>query len=276
MKKIFLAISLGSLSSGPAIAEIVYNASSSDNCCIRCLGNRLGTDTVDTTGWNMNASYCEPTQPYSASNPISTNSSFPLTKTQMCIPSYAYDIGNGYRMQISTYSTCKINETYKTIEANTVINSAYIDCAPGYYGTANSSGTAGCTKCPSATYGAIATCDGGNNSTFTCGSNSLKVTSGYSIGCHTCPSNATCNGGTTFACNKGYYKSGTYACTKCPASGVTGEAGQTSITMCFLYVLQDDNANKTWYDTTGNFDINSNCFYSTTDNPPEVIGWRYK
>ena len=89
-------------------------------------------------------------------------------------------------------------------------------CASGYYGTANSSGTSGCTKCPD-----NATCPGGNSSTFTCNSGYYK----YNNICAPCPSSgsyATCSG-STLTCAKGYYRnliigtsSNYYGCTRCP------------------------------------------------------------
>ena len=39
-------------------------------------------------------------------------------------------------------------------------------------------------------------------------------------GCTACPSNATCNGGTTFTCNSGYYESES-SCAKCPDNYAT-------------------------------------------------------
>lgn len=40
-------------------------------------------------------------------------------------------------------------------------------------------------------------------------------------GCKACPANATCNGGTSFYCNNGYYRNGN-ACTICPDSKTGG------------------------------------------------------
>ncbi|MDE6477919.1 MAG: hypothetical protein K2L94_01565 [Alphaproteobacteria bacterium] len=41
--------------------------------------------------------------------------------------------------------------------------------------------------------------------------------------CYTCPTNATCSGGTTFMCNNGYYKNAAKTgCTKCPDSKTAG------------------------------------------------------
>jgi len=94
-------------------------------------------------------------------------------------------------------------------------------CASGYYGTATS-GTSGCTICPS-----NATCAGGN--------------------------------GSIFVCAKGYYKDGGL-CSRCPTSGgvygTTAAAGATAVTECYLP------ANTPITDATGTYIFTGNCYYT--------------
>lgn len=77
--------------------------------------------------------------------------------------------------------------------------------------------------------------------------------------CTACPSNATCGGGSTFSCNKGYYKNGSL-CSRCPASGgvygTTSGTGATAITECYIP------ADSTFSDSTGSGTYNGDCFYS--------------
>ena len=89
-------------------------------------------------------------------------------------------------------------------------------CASGYYGTATS-GTSGCTACPS-----NATCSGGN--------------------------------GSTFSCNKGYYKSGS-SCTACPSDGTTSGSGATSVSSCYIP------SGTSFSDGTGSGSYTGNCYY---------------
>lgn len=156
----------------------------------------------------------------------------------------------GYTYSITCGSACDTSKQYK--------------CASGYYGTANTAGTGGCTKCP-----ANATCAGGNGSTFICNSGYYKNGSA----CTACPANATCESGSTkFTCNQSYYVDGN-KCTHCPQVGMTGgPSSSVAITGCFIYDVGDS---KRWYDDTGMFSVGGHCFYSTTQNAPEVKGWKY-
>lgn len=116
------------------------------------------------------------------------------------------------------FDQCPDIGDYETEVDCTTVNKITYSCAPGYYG---------------------------------------KPTS-YSSGCTVCPSKATCNGGETFSCDKGYYKSGNM-CAQCPASGgiygTTAGTGATSITECYLPT------NTTMYDGTGYYIMTQNCYY---------------
>ncbi|MCM1294377.1 MAG: hypothetical protein NC311_02345 [Muribaculaceae bacterium] len=133
-------------------------------------------------------------------------------------------------------------------------------CDSGYYGTATSAST-GCTKCPANT-----TCAGGNNSTFVCNSGYYKT----DTGCVKCPANATCDGTSRrITCDKSYYpypnKTESTSCIRCPAPGINGAANDyADITSCFLY----HQGNGTYYyDQSGNFDVESHCYWSLTETP---------
>lgn len=145
------------------------------------------------------------------------------------------------------------------------------ECAAGYYGTATSASSTGCTKCP-----ANATCAGGNESTYSCNSGYWATTETVKNGmlsvttnvCKACPTNAICPGGSEkFQCMPGYYSGilrstsgkSERVCTRCPAQdGVNGTTalGATKIKECFMP------ANKRFTDSTGAFIYTNDCAYS--------------
>lgn len=157
--------------------------------------------------------------------------------TQNCwTPPVGCTTADGTSCNANLCNTCKVssevnettgievllNKTVKTTCTSggfyscTCINGATgYKCAAGYYGTANSTGTGGCIKCP-----ANATCAGGNESTFSCNSWYYKIGSS----CKECPANsvACSSDGTNIdiRCAKGYYLKivgNNYSCNRCPA-----------------------------------------------------------
>lgn len=111
-----------------------------------------------------------------------------------------------------------------------------------------------------------------NTSCEYCATDKLKISKSvapgvYITACDTCPSNATCDGTTTFKCNVGYY--GTATCERCPYDmnfmdvnshgptfGTTASIGKTAITDCYIP------SGNEYYDNTGNFKLTSNCSYT--------------
>lgn len=95
------------------------------------------------------------------------------------------------------------------------------------------------------------------------------LSSSGATGCQKCPDNATCTGGNGYgyACNVGYYRSGSgcvrcptvpnvytdKACTK-PAVGTTRGTAMEVINECFL-------PTGTYYDPTGAIEVTENCFH---------------
>lgn len=131
----------------------------------------------------------------------------------------------------STY-TCS-QQTTKSgsiVSTKCVCGTKTYKCADGFYGTPNSTGTSGCTKCPA---------------------------------------NATCTDG-KITCDKSYYLDGT-SCKECPKPGITGGAGATSITACFIYHIDETATTTRWYDETGYFNVTEHCYYSTTSTPAHQI-----
>lgn len=106
-----------------------------------------------------------------------------------------------------------------------------------------------------------------------CSAKTYKCANGYygtpnatgTSGCNTCPSNATCTNG-TITCDKSYYLDNN-TCAQCPPPGITGGAGATKITACFLYTIDETATNNRYYDKTGYFNVTSTCYYSTTTTP---------
>ena len=99
------------------------------------------------------------------------------------------------------------------------------------------------------------------------GSTSYSCASGYygnptsetSTACKACPDNATCDGGTTFTCNAGYYQDGS-VCAPCPphvSSAQISPAGSTAVTACYVPGFA------TWTDDKGTQKFSANCSYST-------------
>ena len=95
--------------------------------------------------------------------------------------------------------------------------------------------------------------------TYACASHCYGTAKSASSGCAICPANATCNGGKTFSCNKGYYKDGT-SCKQCPSSGgiagTTKNSGATSITECYLP------SGTSFSDSYGSGTYTSDCYYT--------------
>lgn len=80
-------------------------------------------------------------------------------------------------------------------------------------------------------------------------------------GCNKCPENATCPGGTTFKCNKGYYyyfpdNERVASCRQCPLTGTTKGIGAISITECYIP------SGTTGRDSTGSYTYTSDCYYA--------------
>lgn len=75
--------------------------------------------------------------------------------------------------------------------------------------------------------------------TYKCASGYYGTATSASAGCTACPDNATCAGGngSTFICNRGYYKSGA-ACQPCPNSG--GINGRRNVHNVMLSAVGDD------------------------------------
>jgi len=128
-------------------------------------------------------------------------------------------------------------------------------CDQGSYN--NGSGCVGCSFNAKGSSGGYHQ----NTSCEYCDSNMLKVSKAVAPGvtltqCETCPSNATCNGSTTFSCKKNYYKKDS-SCQPCPSSGLTDSAGATAITSCYLP------GGASFCDETGcgEIDGNSKCYY---------------
>lgn len=137
-----------------------------------------------------------------------------------------------------------------------------------------------CIECP---YGSISIQEANQIHTNTtcelCPNNTVKskyspAPSVYITKCEACPSNATCNGSTTFVCNYRYYKNGT-GCTACPdsthglgtlvssnkgATADTYDSGATSITECYIDGLSSY-SETLFYDSTGKFYLTDECFY---------------
>jgi len=80
-----------------------------------------------------------------------------------------------------------------------------------------------------------------------------------SSACTVCPGHGTCDGGDTFACERGYYKSGGN-CNTCPSlggvAGTTVAANATSITQCYLPAASQFSEN------SGQGTYTANCFYT--------------
>lgn len=68
---------------------------------------------------------------------------------------------------------------------------------------------------------------------YACDSGYYGTATSSSSGCTACPANATCAGGngSTFVCNKGYYKNGN-SCAACESGATTSGTGSTSHTEC--------------------------------------------
>ena len=85
------------------------------------------------------------------------------------------------------------------------------------------------------------------NSTFTCASGYYGTATNSFSGCTACPANATCSGGngSTFSCNKGYYKSGS-SCTACPSGSTTSGTGATSKSACCESASSGNSGGGSW------------------------------
>lgn len=102
------------------------------------------------------------------------------------------------------------------------------------------------------------------SSTYACASGYYgSPTSSTSTACKACVANATCPGGTSFVCNRGYYKNGD-ACSRCPntpstwsptVTGTTSSTGATANTECYI-----PSGNK-FTDDVGSFELTGNCQY---------------
>ena len=118
---------------------------------------------------------------------------------------------SGGYLKIITYKTTVTGIVPTTNGCNFICekckSTTTVSCLSGYYGTANSDGTSGCTACPD-----NATCKGGNGSTFVCNEGYLKSASS----CVKCGTNQTLNeDGTACVCKKDYYLYNS-TCLRCP------------------------------------------------------------
>ncbi len=172
----------------------------------------------------------------------------------------------GYKIQdVGGILTSTCNPTSGVLYC-TCENSYSIQCATGYYGTANPSTASirpvsanGCVECPSG-----ATCMGGNGSTYVCNTGYYHTPDAASGQyCTQCPSNATCMGGTeTFKCNAGYYAISGTLCTACPTqSGYNGlsTTGATGINQCYM----QGSSKPAWSSSSysGTYYCSSNAYY---------------
>ena len=111
---------------------------------------------------------------------------------------------------------------------------------------------------------------------YECGSGWYGSPTSESGPCTRCPENATCPGGTTFTCNRGYVKNadgtgceemqiilpcaiGQYRgedgeCKDCPSPG-TSSIGASGITSCYIP------SGYTGSDTSGSYEYAANCYY---------------
>lgn len=207
------------------------------NCCDAC---RNAATALGQTAWlsKQDSPYCVD----DFSNTISESAAF--TNQDGCAVGRCTKIPLGFRLLCRdctnfnppTKDSCYIHaNTY--LKARSTCGATYYACQKGYYGS------------PSST-----------------------------VYCKPCPANATCEseygskGTTVFECNKSYYRSGNI-CEPCPKPGITGGAGATSITACFIYHIDETATTNRWYDETGYFNVTQNCSYSTTSTPAhQVLG----
>ena len=109
---------------------------------------------------------------------------------------------------------------------------------------------------------------------YECGSGWYGSPTSASGPCTRCPENATCPGGTTFTCNRGYVKNadgtgctkmariclpGQYRgedgeCKNCPSPG-TSSRNASGITSCYIP------SGYTGSDTSGSYEYAANCYY---------------
>lgn len=111
-------------------------------------------------------------------------------------------------------------------------------------------------------------CDGtcSEKYSYQCANGYWGYTTDGNTGCQKCPDNATCSGGngTGYVCNAGYYNASS-GCARCPDSGLfldknltqpaygTSDIGNNMVSdACFLF--------GTYYDSTGQIQIDSNCY----------------
>lgn len=185
----------------------------------------------------------------------------PDGRHSMCASSGCYT-SNGLQIcsacDFQPFSDCEIDSN-DVIRPYTTCTTTSYSCIEGYYGTPTSSNST-CTKCP-----ANATCPAGST-TFTCNTGYQKIGNN----CIKCPSNATCDANGNIKCNQSYYLSGS-TCNQCPPPGMTGGAGATSITACFIYHIDESLTTRRWYDETGYFNVTQNCYYSTTETPKHPV-----
>lgn len=114
------------------------------------------------------------------------------------------------------------------------------------------------TACPEkGDYDTPAECTTYTIQDYTCETGYYGSPTSSSTGCTICPSNATCDGGPTFSCNKGYYKNGN-SCTRCPSTtySTTASSGATSITSCYIP------SNVSITSSVGTYEFINNCYYT--------------
>lgn len=144
-------------------------------------------------------------------------------------------------------------------------------CGAGAYLTNNNKT---CVTCPYNAYATQNSSDFHTNTQCNYCPKELIKTSSSPTKCEACPSNATCNGSTTFICNYRYYKNGN-GCTACPdsthglgtlvssnkgATADTYDSGATSITECYIDGLSSY-SETLFYDSTGKFYLTDECYY---------------
>ncbi|MDE6478190.1 MAG: hypothetical protein K2L94_02990 [Alphaproteobacteria bacterium] len=134
-------------------------------------------------------------------------------------------------------------------------------CMDGYFkydgGLASINGRPTCNKCPTLNYAS-------------CTSDKLVCKDGFYYytrtgQCATCPSNATCTDGMTFACSAGYYRASTaaIACTQCPYDsmtsryGTTASTGSTAVSQCYIPESVG------FSDDTGEWEYTNKCVYAS-------------
>lgn len=112
---------------------------------------------------------------------------------------------------------------------------SFVSCACSH--TSYLVGGKTCVLCPDNSMAGLVGSYHTETSCSYCSPSSLRTASG----CVSCPAHATCNGTTTLTCDKGYYKSGDAACTRCPQvgpdareTGTTKSSGATAKTECYI------------------------------------------